>query len=154
MKRLGLRVILIASAGAVLSAAPADTRSTIAERVAKLTRGSSWKPVGSVRIGFPTHHPQGMVKIGTTLFVSSVEIKVPTKRLPPPSGGYDRDAGEGVGHLFELDMAGNLIADLRLGEGTIYHPGGIDYDGTISGCRWPSTGPTADRSSTASIPRR
>jgi hypothetical protein len=86
--------------------------------------------VASVRINFATHHPQGMVKIGNTLFVSSVEIKVPTKRLPVPSGGYDRDAGEGVGHLFELDMEGNLIADLRLGEGTIYHPGGIDYDGT------------------------
>ena len=25
---------------------------------------------------------------------------------------------------------GNLLADLTLGEGTIYHPGGIDYDGT------------------------
>src|SRR6185295_3972760 len=58
-----------------------------------------------------------------------VEIKVPTKRLTAPSGDYDRDAGEGVGHLFELDMAGNLVADLKLGEGTIYHPGGIDYDG-------------------------
>jgi hypothetical protein len=44
--------------------------------------------------------------------------------------GYDRDTGEGVGHLFKLDMAGNLVADLRLGEGTVYHPGGIDYDGT------------------------
>jgi hypothetical protein len=83
-----------------------------------------------VRINFPTHHPQGLVKIGERLFVSSVEVKVPTKRLPEPSGDYDRDAGEGVGHLFELDMAGNLIADLKLGEGPIYHPGGIDYDGT------------------------
>jgi hypothetical protein len=57
-----------------------------------------------------------MVKIGETLFVSSVEV-------------IDREAGKGVGHLFKLDMAGNLVADLRLGEGAIYHPGGIDYDG-------------------------
>ena len=71
-----------------------------------------------------------MVKIGDTLFVSSVEVKVPTRRLPQPVDGYDRDAGEGVGHLFKIDMAGNLLADLTLGEGTIYHPGGIDYDGT------------------------
>jgi hypothetical protein len=55
---------------------------------------------------------------------------VPTRRLPQPAGGYDRDTGEGVGHLFKIDMAGNLIADLRIGEGTVYHPGGIDYDGT------------------------
>ena len=43
--------------------------------------------------------------------------------------GYDRDTGEGVGHLFKLDLKGNLITDLTLGEGSIYHPGGIDYDG-------------------------
>ena len=34
-----------------------------------------------------------------------------------------------IGHLFEIDKAGQLVADLKLGEGTIYHPGGIDYDG-------------------------
>jgi hypothetical protein len=103
--------------------------SIVADRVTKLTRDSSWKLVASVPMRFTTHHPQGMVKIGDTLFVSSVEIKVRTRRLPRPVDGYDRDTGEGVGHLFKIDMAGNLIADLRLGEGTIYHPGGIDYDG-------------------------
>jgi len=120
---------VIASAAVALSAAAPDTRSTIAERVRKLTRDSSWQRVASVPVRFPTHHPQGMVKIGETLFVSSVEVKVPTRRLPQEIGGHDRDAGEGVGHLFKLDMAGNLIADLRLGEQAIYHPGGIDYDG-------------------------
>src|SRR2546427_5192111 len=95
-----------------LSAAPSDTRSIVAERVLKLTRDSSWTLVASVPVKFRTYHPQGMVKIGETIFISSV------------------DAGEGVGHVFKIDMAGNLIADLRVGEGTIYHPGGIDYDGT------------------------
>ena len=70
-----------------------------------------------------------MVKIGDTLFVSSVEIKTPTKRYPQPIDGFDRDTGEGVGHLFKIDMKGNLLGDLVLGEGTMYHPGGIDYDG-------------------------
>ena len=70
-----------------------------------------------------------MVKIGDTLFVSSVEIKVRTKRLPQPINGLDRDTGEGTGHLFKLDLKGNLVADLKLGEGAMYHPGGIDYDG-------------------------
>ena len=107
----------------------ADTGSVLAERVQKLTRGSSWKPVASVPINFLTHHPQGMVKIGDTLFVSSVEIKTPTKRYPQPIDGFDRDTGEGVGHLFKIDMKGNLLGDLVLGEGTMYHPGGIDYDG-------------------------
>jgi hypothetical protein len=71
-----------------------------------------------------------MAKIGETLFVSSVEVTVPTKRLPQQERGLDRDAGEGRGHLFKLDMSGNLVTDLAIGEGSVYHPGGIDYDGT------------------------
>ncbi len=81
-----------------------------------LTRASTWTLVASVPIAFRTFHPQGMVKIGETLFVSSVEV-------------IDRDAARGVGHLFKIDKTGALVADLRLGEGPMYHPGGIDYDG-------------------------
>jgi hypothetical protein len=116
-------------AALTMTAASLTAQSTIIERVRRLTRDSSWRLVGSVPVKFTTHHPQGMVKIGETFFVSSVEIKVRTKRLAPPVGGYDRDTGEGTGHLFKFDRAGTLIADLVLGEGTIYHPGGIDYDG-------------------------
>ena len=103
--------------------------SLLAERVRRLTRDTAWRAVSSTPVGFPTHHPQGMVKIGDTLFVSSVEVKVPTRRFEKPVDGYDRDTGEGVGHLFKMTMAGALVADLPLGEGTMYHPGGIDYDG-------------------------
>ncbi len=106
-----------------------DTRLLLADRVSRLTRDSPWTLVSSVPIGFATFHPQGMVKIGDTFFVSSVEIKVRTKRFPEPIDGYDRDAGKGVGHLFKIDRAGTLVTDLKLGEGTIYHPSGIDYDG-------------------------
>ena len=89
----------------------------LADRVTTLTRDSEWQLVSSVRIAFRTFHPQGMVKIGETFYVSSVEVK-------------DRGAGVGIGHLFKIDSTGRLIADLTLGEGPIYHPGGIDYDGT------------------------
>ena len=123
-------VMAFTVAAEALSPRQPAPRSTIAERVPKLTRGSTWTPVSSVRINFRTYHPQGMVKIGGTLFVSSVEVTVPTRALPQPAGGYDRDTGEGVGHLFKLDMKGNRIAEIRLGEGAAYHPGGIDYDGT------------------------
>jgi hypothetical protein len=125
-------MVLTMVTGAVVAvrAIPADSRSILAERVTKLTRDSSWKLAASVPITFRTHHPQGMVKIADRFFVSSVEIKVRTRSLPQTAEGYDRDTGDGVGHLFKFDMAGNLIADLELGEGTLYHPGGLDYDGT------------------------
>jgi uncharacterized protein DUF6454 len=106
-----------ALAAAVVSLASAtDARSIVAERVMRLTRSSRWTRVATLPIAFRTFHPQGMVKIGDTIFVSSVEVK-------------NRDAGEGVGHLFKIDKTGKLVADLRLGEGALYHPGGIDYDG-------------------------
>jgi hypothetical protein len=127
---LRLFICLIVAVAPVIGSIPAATRSAVAERVRKLTRDSSWKPVASVRISFRTHHPQGLVKIRDRLILSSVEIRVPTKPLTPTVNRYDRDTGEGVGHLFKMDLAGNLIADLKLGEGTVYHPGGIDYDGT------------------------
>jgi len=110
-----MRMLAMAVA-ATAALSTADSRSIVAERVMKLTRTSPWTLAASVPIAFRTFHPQGMVKIGETLFVSSVEV-------------IDRDAGKGVGHLFKIDMAGNLLADLRIGEGAIYHPGGIDYDG-------------------------
>jgi len=71
-----------------------------------------------------------MVKIGDHFIVSSVEVRVPTRRLPQIVDGHDRDTGEGAGHLFKIDATGKLVADVTVGEGTVYHPGGIDYDGT------------------------
>jgi uncharacterized protein DUF6454 len=106
-----------------------DTRSIVADRVPTITRDSVWHPVATIPVAFRAFHPQGMVKIGETFFVSSVEVTTRTTPLTPPQGGFDRDAGAGVGHLFQIDRTGSQRADLRLGEGTIYHPGGLDYDG-------------------------
>jgi hypothetical protein len=83
----------------------------LAARVKKLSRTTPWTRAAAIPVQFPTHHPQGMVKIGDTFYVSSVD--------------KERTAG----HLFKIDGAGNLIADLPLGDGALYHPGGIDYDG-------------------------
>ncbi len=89
----------------------------VAERVTRLTRQSLWKLVSSVPVDFPTHHPQGLVRVGDSFFVSSVEV-------------HDRQAGRGTGHLFKMDLDGKLLEQVTLGEGAMYHPGGLDYDGT------------------------
>jgi hypothetical protein len=123
------RLIVFLVAAAALSA-QSDSRGTVADRVTRLTRDSVWTQVSVVPVAFKTHHPQGMVRIGDAFYVSSVEITVRTRRFAEPAGGYDRDTGEGAGHLFKMDKSGRMLADLRLGEGSIYHPGGIDYDGT------------------------
>ena len=106
-----------------------DARTLVAERVKTVGRTSVWTSVSARPVGFDTHHPQGMVRVGEALFVSSVEVTAPTRRFPAPVDGMDRDAGTGVGHLFKMDLQGRLLARATIGEGTMYHPGGIDYDG-------------------------
>ena len=64
--------------GAVASSSQAQAPADIAERIMALTRDSQWTLVSSTPMQFVTHHPQGMVKIGDTLFVSSVEVKTRT----------------------------------------------------------------------------
>ena len=128
-----VRRIFIYSMALTLASGAARGQSTatpaVADLVQGLTRESAWKLVETVPMRFTTYHPQGMVKIGDVLVVSSVEVRVRTRRFPQLVDGYDRDVGEGVGHLFKVDLKGNLLTDLTLGEGAIYHPGGIDYDG-------------------------
>jgi hypothetical protein len=102
-----IRMFLVVTAA--LITAQGD-RVVLAERVAELTRTSTWKQVSAVKVAFRTYHPQGMVRIGETIVVSSVDRA-------------------GRGHLFKMDLAGRLLADVTIGEGAMYHPGGIDYDG-------------------------
>jgi Family of unknown function (DUF6454) len=120
---------IIAAASLIAPFAARAADAALGERVLKLTRGTKWNEVAALKIGFRTHHPQGMVKIGDEFFVSSVEILKATTRYPEPRDGYDRDTGEGKGHLFKIGAKGELLADLALGEDSVYHPGGIDYDG-------------------------
>ena len=110
-------------------AAAGPTGRLVSERFQQLTRAATWRPVGSRVLEFNTHHPQGLVKIGEAFYLSSVEVTTPPRRFPASVDGFDRDTGAGRGHLFKFDGDGRMLADLTLGEGSIYHPGGIDYDG-------------------------
>lgn len=101
----------------------------ISARFKQLTRAHKWQLVAAVPLAFNTHHPQGLVKRGEHFYLSSVEVTQPTQRFAQPQGGFDRDTGAGRGHLFKFDARGGLLADLNLGEDTIYHPGGVDFDG-------------------------
>jgi Family of unknown function (DUF6454) len=101
----------------------------IVSALKQVTRATSWERVATIDLQFDAEHPQGMVKLGNRFLISSVEIIEPTVPCPVPCDGYDRTPGRGVGHLFVVDSSGALVADIELGEGHMYHPGGIDYDG-------------------------
>lgn len=104
------------------SGARAEGESTpLSKRLKSLTRNTVWKLADQIKVNFKTFHCQGMVKIGEEFWVSSVEVE------PPATGAWDRSKGKG--HLFRIDSKGNQLADIAIGEGAIYHPGGIDFDG-------------------------
>ena len=125
----------LALAGALLPAvshaqAQAQAQDGIADRFRALTRAAEWRPAGTVTLAFPSQHPQGMARIDGRFLISSVEITERTQRYDPPREGMDRSAGRGTGHLFEAGADGTLLRSITLGEGDIYHPGGVDFDGT------------------------
>ncbi|MGN6438738.1 MAG: DUF6454 family protein [Agriterribacter sp.] len=94
----------------------------------RLTADASWRLVDSIPLNFTTYHTQGLTKVGAFYFLSAVKVIRWPKKYPALQNGYDRDNGEGVGYLFKFSEAGKLIDSVRLGEGVIYHPGGIDFD--------------------------
>jgi hypothetical protein len=99
------------------------------------TRSTIWTRTATIPLVFPTYHPQGLALVGDKIFLSTVEIIEAPVRYPEPVDGYDRTPGKGRGHVLVLDRQGHLLHDIVLGS---------------CGCRSPSTGRTAPRSSTGS----
>lgn len=112
------------------SPATGASDSRLAAAFAATTRSTTWRLAQRLQLRFPTHHPQGFALVGDRIFMSTVEILEPTVRYPTPVDGMDRSPGKGVGHVLVLDRRGTLLRDIVLGEGDVYHPGGIDFDGT------------------------
>lgn len=121
--------LLVVTQLAVGPAAGARADDPVVGAFTQVARSSDWRPAETIDLPFDAEHPQGMVKLGDRFFVSSVEIIERTQPCPVPCDGYDRTPGRGVGHLYVVGSDGRLLHDLRLGEGNMYHPGGIDYDG-------------------------
>jgi hypothetical protein len=95
-----------------------------------LRRRTKWEQKEQIELQFNNYHSQGMVRIGDLFYMSSVELIKSPRRIDEPKHRYDRTPGKGIGHLFVFDYQGKLVNEIILGEGDIYHPGGIDYDGT------------------------
>lgn len=116
-------------AGAESAVSREQRDSAVTQAFSATTRATPWRQVERIRLDFPTYHPQGFALVGDKIFMSTVEILEPTVRYPEPVDGYDRTPGRGVGHVLVMTRTGRLLADVKVGEGHMYHPGGIDFDG-------------------------
>jgi len=105
--------------------------SEIGNKFKELTKNAKFELVDKIKCQFDTFHTQGILKIGENYYISSVEVLEARRKYDQPDEfGYDRTPGRGIGHLFKVDGEGNLVKDLILIEGRMYHPSGIDFDGT------------------------
>ncbi|GAA4434623.1 DUF6454 family protein [Ravibacter arvi] len=122
-----------------------SSNESLAARFRKVTPESRWELIDTIRLGFNAHHTQGLVRVGEDFFLTAVEVKRWPKKYGQMKGKFDRDTGEGIGHLFRFNRDGVLLEDLRLGEGSIYHPGGLDFDGSalwVPVCEYRPYGPS------------
>jgi Family of unknown function (DUF6454) len=136
MKKMILTLAAMVTIGSVTTAfanpdviQPRNEENQIAEDFKQLSRDSAWEQIEKIDLQFNTYHPQGMTKIGDLYYMSSVEIIEKPVKYDKPRDGYDRTPGKGIGHLFVFNNQGKLLKDIELGEGDMYHPGGIASDG-------------------------
>ena len=120
--------------GAALSTVARSGELVDAIRRQKRITSQTWELSETIELDHPIYHPQGMVKVGEYFFISAVELLECPQQYSRdvPEGSPDRTEGKGRGHLFKFSQEGNLSGRVELGEEAlhIYHPGGIDYDGT------------------------
>ncbi|SFE62784.1 hypothetical protein SAMN05428981_10744 [Bacillus sp. OV194] len=122
---------------AVSSSAKATTTSSandngkqnIFDQFEKISRDTKWQQKEKIDLQFNNYHSQGMVKVGDLFYMSAVQIIEKPVKYGKIVDGYDRSPGKGIGHLFVFTKKGELVKDIKLGEGNMYHPGGIDFDG-------------------------
>lgn len=100
----------------MISTQASAQESALEDRIQSLTRDSRAQITKSVALDFNTHHTQGMTRVGDSFFLTAVQA-------------IDRANGIGKGFLFKFDPQGKIQQEIQLGEGPMYHPGGIDYDG-------------------------
>jgi len=101
--------------------------ASVLRAAGQLSRSTPWVRVRTLPLTFPTYHPQGLALVGEHTFLSSVQVLEEPVRRPPAT---ERTSGRGVGHLFVIGPGGALVRDIAVGEGEMYHPGGIDFDGS------------------------
>ena len=90
-----------------------ETRNdaAVAETMRTISRATAWTLVDELPLTFDTFHPQGMARLGSTWWISTVDV----------------DARRGF--VLAVDSRGDLLERIPIGDSLRYHPGGMDFDG-------------------------
>jgi hypothetical protein len=88
------------------------TDADVAATIASITRTTEWQLVDELPLRFDVHHPQGMARVGSTWWISTVDV----------------DGRRGL--VMAVDSRGHVVEQVPIGDSWRYHPGGMDFDGT------------------------
>ena len=133
MKRICTYILMMVASVMVCSASyAAKPLSKQGKRVAKAlmsTDPNEWQLVESIDLKFDTYHPQGMLKVDDTFYITTVKVERRPRYTRQGKRVSVMDEGAGKGYLMQFDAGGNLLKCIELCEGAIFHPGGMDFDG-------------------------
>ncbi|MBX3420359.1 MAG: hypothetical protein KF752_02265 [Pirellulaceae bacterium] len=101
--------------------------SEITELFRRLDRRASWKLIKRQPLAFDTYHPQGLTRVGELFYLSTVQKPTRTDNAANGSAANPQ-ATAGQGFLITYDDSGQEVRRSGVGEGSLYHPGGIDRD--------------------------
>ena len=88
------------------------TDAAVAATVASMTRATTWELIDELPLRFDAHHPQGMARVDSTWWISTVDVVARQ------------------GFIMAVDSRGELVEQVAVGDADRYHPGGMDFDGT------------------------
>jgi hypothetical protein len=91
---------------------PTRTDAAVVTTISSITRATTWQLVDELPLRFDSHHPQGMARVGSMWWISTVDT--PARR----------------GLIMGVDEHGELLEQVPVGDSVRYHPGGMDFDGT------------------------
>src|SRR5262245_10679469 len=121
-------LVLVSSASAGMSAV-----SEQVELLLRIDTFDKWINAANINLPFETYHPQGIVKIGDTFFLTAIEGNLAGHliqfELKSPSTGLRGNADD------ISRKTATLIRQVQLADPafkTRIHPGGIDYDSSTN----------------------
>jgi len=87
-----------------------STISTIST-ISTMSRSTPWQLIDEMPLRFDAHHPQGMARVGSLWWISTVDIEARQ------------------GYVLGVDGDGQLVDRIPVGDRDRHHPGGMDFDG-------------------------
>jgi hypothetical protein len=138
MKRICAYILMAVASVAICSVAyAAKPLSKQGRRVAKAlmtTEPEEWQLIESVDLKFDTYHPQGMLKVGDTFYLTTVKVDRRPRYTRQGKQVSVADEGAGKGYLMQFERAMREMGSM--GEGSVTHMRGLYSASDIRNVRW------------------